>query len=168
MELIEEEVKRTRGRQRRAKGFDETEDVEREQAPRPMPRRVAREAEWNSTCTVGLLLITVIIGTLLNSPVLVMHDDEASGIAEPLARILAKSSLNKRLGKYVVNSSDYFALIYATGLYMGRVMQEGKAHVKQTSEQSGSTTSEPTNQAGSGIDDNIPTNVIRVNPRKRD
>ena len=51
-----------------------------------------------------------------------MTPDEAHAIAEPAARILARTGINKKFGSKLVQSNDYIALIMACGAYGLRAM----------------------------------------------
>lgn len=125
MELIENNAKRRRRRIRQDAQLDEPETVLEE----PTPKRAtggARVNEWRKASTSALLVLTVILALILNAPLLAMTDLESAALGEPLGNILARSPLNRRIGKRIVDADDYLALTWASILYLARVQEEVK------------------------------------------
>lgn len=92
--------------------------------PKSTPE-LASAGDLAMTATIGLLIITHMLSTfILNVPEAAMTQEEAQGLAVPIGNILASSSLNKKYGKYLRDSSDYTLLGYGLYAYMSRVASQ--------------------------------------------
>lgn len=96
--------------------------------PQPAPSRAtpgqATAAELSLTATIALTILTSLLALITRTPELTMSEVEAQSIGVPLANIAAKSSLNRRFGRYLADSSDYTLLGYALYAYGYRVIAQ--------------------------------------------
>src|SRR5258706_590365 len=82
---------------------------------------LASSSDIALTCTLVLLILAHIIATFSRVPEAAMSQEEAQGLSIPIGNIFASSSLNKRYGRYLRDSSDYVALGYSLYAYVSRV-----------------------------------------------
>ena len=103
-------------------------------SPEPASRRAApgqaSAAELSLTATIALTILTSLLSLITRTPELTMSEMEAQAISVPLANIAAKSSLNRRFGRYLADSSDYTLLGYALYAYGYRVIGQVSARAQ--------------------------------------
>lgn len=87
------------------------------------------------TFAMALIVLTSLAALLTNSEEIAMTQQEAQGIAGPLGNIFAKSSLNKRYGRYVAEGGDYTALGYGLYAYAYRVGTQMRARAQYAQQQ---------------------------------
>ncbi len=88
--------------------------------PKSSPE-LASSSDIALTATLMLLIMAHIIATFSRVPEAAMSKEEAQGLAVPIGNIFASSSLNKKYGRYLRDSSDYVALGYSLYAYVSRV-----------------------------------------------
>src|SRR5260221_866933 len=89
-------------------------------SPKSSPE-LASSSDIALTCTLVLLILAHIIATFSRVPEAAMSQEEAQGLSVPIGNIFASSSLNKKYGRYLRDSSDYVALGYSLYAYVSRV-----------------------------------------------
>ena len=103
-------------------------------AAEPATRRAApgqaSAAELALTAQIALTILTSLLSLITRTPELTMNEVEAQAISVPLANIAAKSSLNRRFGRYLADSSDYTLLGYALYAYGYRVIGQVSARAQ--------------------------------------
>lgn len=106
--------------------------------PKPVPKpgpNGASQSQLEDWSREILGMVTLLIGLWLTNwneeqaVYLALSPDEADAIAEPLARVIARSGLNKTYGQQLLASSDYAKLAFALASYGGRVAPVMKAKV---------------------------------------
>lgn len=88
--------------------------------PKSSPE-LASASDLALTATLVLLILAHIVATFSRIPEAAMSQEEAQSLSIPIGNIFASSSLNKKYGKHLRDSSDYVALGYGLYAYVSRV-----------------------------------------------